>query len=165
MKNNAMFTAVNQKWSTPQAFFDKMNSLWRFTVDVCADEVNTCCKRYYSEEDNGLAQSWANEVCWCNPPYGRGSYAWLEKAYDEAINNNALVVALIPARVGTSWYNKLVRGKALEIPVIGRLTFGTDEYWESFWEEHPEKKGSRSPAPFDSILAVYHKDILTTNNK
>lgn len=28
-------------------------------------------KRYYSKEDDGLAQAWNARTCWLNPPYGR----------------------------------------------------------------------------------------------
>lgn len=162
-KNKAMFTSIKQDWATPKLQFKKWNNLWKFTLDACADEKNTCCNRYYSKEQNGLLQSWTNERVWCNPPYNEIK-EWLNKAYAE-IENNALSVLPIPFRGGTKWYNDLVRGKALEIPIIGRLTFGSDEYWEQFWKENPDKFGKKAPAPFDSVLVVFHKDILTTTNK
>lgn len=174
MNNNAMFTSINSKWATPRDFYNKQDNLWQFTLDPCADEDNHCCEKYYTEEDDGLAQSWAGHRVFLNPPYGRDIYPWLEKAHEEAISGNTLIVALIPARVGTGWYDDLVRGRALEIPVRGRLTFGTYKYWSWVWEQEEingkknslyGKIGKMTPAPFDSLLAVYNKDILITNNK
>ena len=40
-----------------------------FTVDVAAAPHNTKCERFYTAEQDGLAQSWAGETVWCNPPY------------------------------------------------------------------------------------------------
>lgn len=174
IKNNAMFTSINSKWATPSLFYNKLNRLWQFTLDPCADEDSHCCDKYYTEEDDGLSQPWANERVFMNPPYGRDIYPWLKKSYEEAMEHDALVVALIPARVGTVWYDDFVRGKALEISVRGRLTFGTNKYWSWVWEQEtikgkPNKLygkiGYKTPAPFDSVLAIYHKDILITNNK
>lgn len=40
-----------------------------FTLDVAAAAHNTKCDRYFTRADDGLAQSWAGERIWCNPPY------------------------------------------------------------------------------------------------
>lgn len=45
-------------WATPQNFFDKLNDVFNFDLDVCALPENAKCDRFFSPEDNGLNQEW-----------------------------------------------------------------------------------------------------------
>src|SRR5690349_22282004 len=54
-----------------------------FTLDVAAQPWNAKCLRYFTGDDDGLAQVWEG-VCWCNPPYGKAIAAWIHKAYESA---------------------------------------------------------------------------------
>ena len=76
------------EWSTPQSFFDALNDEFHFTIDVCAVPHNAKIPRHFSPLDDALNQSWKNDVCWMNPPYGRGQnvYAWVKKAYETSMN-------------------------------------------------------------------------------
>ena len=49
---------MTDKWATPQGLYDKLNKVFSFTLDACADETNHKCEKYYTEEDDGLKQSW-----------------------------------------------------------------------------------------------------------
>lgn len=80
MNTKLMFSSKSDLWSTPQYLFDELNKEFNFDIDVCANSENAKCKKYYSEEQNGLLQEWTG-VCWCNPPYGRQIGKWVEKAY------------------------------------------------------------------------------------
>lgn len=44
--------------STPQDFFNKLNKIFRFTLDVCALPENAKCESYYTPDDDGLSKSW-----------------------------------------------------------------------------------------------------------
>lgn len=78
------------------------------------------------------------ENVFCNPPYGKAIYSWVEKCYNEA--QNATVVALLPARTDTRWFHEYIYGKAKEIRFVkGRLKFG----------------GSVNSAPFPSMVVVF----------
>ena len=57
-------------WATPQDFFDKLNAVFKFDLDVCALPENAKCERFFSPADDGLKQEWTG-TCWMNPPYGR----------------------------------------------------------------------------------------------
>ena len=46
---------------TPQDFFDFLNGIFRFDLDVCALPENAKCKRFYTPEDDGLSQPWGGE--------------------------------------------------------------------------------------------------------
>ena len=58
MITTGLFTSNTDQWATPQDFFDKLNDEFHFTLDVCADETNHKCEKYYSKEDDGLKQDW-----------------------------------------------------------------------------------------------------------
>lgn len=116
------FDGTNKVWVTPNDFFEPLNKEFRFTLDVAADKQNKKAERFFSKEDNGLEQSWENEICWCNPPYGRGAPKWIKKAKDETANN-ATSVLLILARTNTKWFHELCM-KANEIRFVkGRPKF------------------------------------------
>lgn len=82
MNQKAMFSSQNPSWSTPQELFDELDGEFHFTLDPCADDGNHKCDRYYTEEQDGLAQDWAGEVVFCNPPYGRDIAKWVRKCFN-----------------------------------------------------------------------------------
>ena len=139
--NKGMNSSDRSDWETPQDFFNRLNRIYEFTLDVCATAENTKCNLYYTPEDDGLSQSWKYHVCWLNPPYGREISAWMRKAYLETKKGNCRVVALIPARTDTKWWHRYVMKAATIGLVKGRLTF----------------VGGESAAPFPSAVAFFHK--------
>lgn len=74
------FSSKTNEWATPQGFFNKLNEEFHFTLDPCATKENAKCQKFYTIEDDGLKQSWNNEVVFCNPPYGREIKHWVKKA-------------------------------------------------------------------------------------
>jgi len=131
-----MFSSKSDMWYTPDEFYNKLNSEFNFTLDPCASDTNFKCEKYYTEEDEGLAQSWANEVVFMNPPYSKVK-DWIQKAYDS--RKNATVVCLVPSRTDTRWFHDYCT-YAKEIRFIkGRLKFGD----------------SKNCAPFPSMVVVF----------
>lgn len=61
MNTEVMFSTGNNNWSTPQSFFDRLNSVFHFTLDPCADDMNHKCDQYYTEQDDGLAKNWGGK--------------------------------------------------------------------------------------------------------
>lgn len=134
----ALFSSANSEWSTPQWLFDSLHIRFAFTVDVCALPANAKLPRYFSPADDGLAQSWHGERCFCNPPYGKHIALWAEKARIEA-ENGALVVGLLPVRTDTRWWRENVSGHADIHFIAGRLKFGD----------------AKHSAPFPSAIAIW----------
>lgn len=132
---NLHFSSATDLHSTPQAFFDKLDAEFHFTLDVCATSENAKCGRYYTEQDDGLAQQWSGTV-WMNPPYGRAIRRWMEKA-NEAARAGATVVCLVPARTETNWWHECAIMHEIRF-VRGRLKFG----------------GAKHNAPFPSAVVV-----------
>lgn len=84
MNTDVMFSSKTDEWATPQEFFNNLDDEFHFTVDVCATEENAKCDKYYTRQDDGLAQDWNGEVVWCNPPYGREMPNWIKKCAEHA---------------------------------------------------------------------------------
>lgn len=111
--------------ATDPADFAIFDARFRFTIDVAASNHNAKCPRYFTVEDDGLAQTWNGERVWCNPPYS-DIRAWVEKAWQEAAHTPAgysptgahLIVMLLPAnRTEQGWWQDLtcpVREECLE---------------------------------------------------
>jgi len=128
---------------TPKYLFDKISSIFNFSLDVCALPENAKCESYYTPEDDGLSKPWRGGV-WCNPPYGREISSWVKKAYEESQKEyNSFVLMLLPARTDTKWWWEYVQGKATLFFIKGRVKFGDHNVG----------------APFPSVLALYMKEV------
>lgn len=60
--NKVLFSSVNEVWATPQHLFDDLNAEFNFTLDPCALPDNAKCAKYYTPEDDGLAQDWGGRL-------------------------------------------------------------------------------------------------------
>ena len=108
-RNNGRYNGNGRHWETPPEIFDPLHAEFAFTLDPCATPETAKCARYFTEADDGLAQSWAGERVFMNPPYGREIYAWTAKARSEAAGG-ALVVGLLPASTDLAWWHDDVVG-------------------------------------------------------
>lgn len=138
MNTELMFSSGDNTLETPLQFFNRLNLEFHFNLDVCAFPQSSKCPTYFTPEINGLAQDWAPNICWMNPPYDQ-SALWIEKAYNEALKG-AIVVCLIPARTDTKYFHEFCM-KASEIRYVkGRLKFGN----------------CKNAAPFPSMLVIFN---------
>ena len=128
---------------TPKYLFDRISSIFNFSLDACALPENAKCESYYTPKDDGLSKPWRGGV-WCNPPYGREISSWVKKAYEESQKEyNDFVLMLLPARTDTKWWWEYVQGKATLFFIKGRVKFGDHNVG----------------APFPSVLALYMKEV------
>ena len=139
MNTDVMFSSATDNWATPQYFFDKLNAEFHFDLDVCADEINHKCDKYYTKQQDGLTMPWKG-IVWCNPPYGREIGSWVRKALFASVGG-ATVVMLIPARTDTKWFHDYIyKRDNVEVRFVkGRLKFGN----------------SKNSAPFPSMVVVF----------
>lgn len=86
---------------TPPDLWAELNGRFGFTVDVAATPANAKCHRYWTAETDGLAQPWAGEYVWCNPPFSNIA-PWVRKAWSEA--GALLIVMIIPANRTERWW-------------------------------------------------------------
>lgn len=140
MNQKALFSSQNPNWPTPQELFDELDGKFHFTLDPCADDLNHKCDKYYTEEQDGLAQDWAGEVVFCNPPYGRVIGRWVEKAFREVYAGQCRkAVLLLPARTDTKWFHDFIYHRAEIHFIRGRIRFD----------------GAAYNAPFPSMVVIF----------
>lgn len=139
MNRDAIFSSKTDEWATPRGLFDELDREFHFETDVCATKENAKCARFFTWQQDGLAQK--RGACWMNPPYGRTIGKWVRKAW-EASREGATVVCLLPARTDTAWWHDYcMRGEVRFIR--GRLKFGD----------------SKSGAPFPSAVVVFRPGL------
>lgn len=139
MNTELMFSSKTDLRATPQEFFDELDKEFHFTLDPCANDDNHKCKRYYTEKEDWLKQSWDNEIVFCNPPYWRVIRNRVKKWYSA---RGGVVVMLLPARTDTTWFHEYIYHKAEIRFIKWRLKFGD----------------SKNSAPFPSMIVIY-KDL------
>jgi phage N-6-adenine-methyltransferase len=139
-----------------------------FTLDVAAAAHNAKCERYFDREQDGLAQSWAGETVWCNPPYSEIGL-WVRKAWAEHVDATRIVMLLPATRTEQSWWQLMVEpfrdrpGSPLEVRFMpGRMYFLRPGQTAIQSGERP---------PFGCVLLlwdrmdgqrlVYHSDAVT----
>jgi phage N-6-adenine-methyltransferase len=128
----ALFSSATGKWSTPRELYDALDAEFSFTLDPCPMDDAERIMDY-----DGLARSWAGQRVFCNPPYGRGVWQWLDKAREADV-----AVFLLPSRTDTQWFHDYGLN-ADEIRFVkGRLKFGE----------------AKAGAPFPSVILVYRSE-------
>lgn len=130
LPNGGPVDDVDDRATTPLHFATFEEELGvEFTVDVAAASHNAKCERYYTREQNGLRQSWAGEIVWCNPPYS-AIEPWIRKAWEER-DRAELIAMLLPAnRTEQRWWQQHVEpfrdrpGSGLTVRFLpGRMRF------------------------------------------
>ena len=139
MNTDLMFSSATDLWATPKAFFDKYDAVHGFELDVCANNKNAKCKKFYTVVEDGLEQEWTG-VVWMNPPYGREIGKWVKKAFESVFvyKTAKKVVCLLPARTDTKWFHEFCTQGKIEF-IKGRLKFGD----------------CKNPAPFPSMVVIF----------
>jgi len=117
MKNYNPNTTNNPEWLTPPYI---PRDLGEFDLDPCQpiEPPFTHAKHGYNILDDGLSKEWFGRV-WCNPPYGRETWDWVEKLADHGNG-----IALVYARTETKGFHSQVWERADAVFFFkGRLKF------------------------------------------
>lgn len=121
-------TPEDPEWYTPQHILDRV-----YLVIGCPD-IDPCCNRYgpanviardYCRlpERDGLTEEWRG-VVFLNPPYGREIGQWIDKAVAEyATGHTTALIALMPVKSDTRWWQKIMAKSPCWCAVRGRLNF------------------------------------------
>jgi phage N-6-adenine-methyltransferase len=106
--------------------------------DLAAEPENAKAPQFYTEKDDSLAQDWHKHegLLWLNPPYNCIA-PWAEKCSREH-RLEAYVALLVPASVGSNWFQNHVLHQALVLFLNPRVSFD-----------------GKHPFPKDIMLCVY----------
>ena len=133
-------------WNTPPEFVGDVLKFFggRVGLDPCSNSVeepNVPADKVYTEEMDGLQQSWVADSVFMNHPYS-ASKTWIPHAAAQYENGNAKeMVLLIKLDVSTKWWKSIA--KYPWIAVNRRLKFG-------------DGKGA---APFQSAIIYLGSDL------
>lgn len=110
--------------------------------DLAADASNTLGEQGYygpgSPDEDSLMAPWPiRALCWCNPPYGLIE-PWARRCATQGAMGSRILL-LVPASVGSRWFNLWVRPYAFVFELTPRLTF----------------EGHQKPYPKDLVLAYF----------
>jgi phage N-6-adenine-methyltransferase len=148
-------SSKSTEYGTPKDFFDKLNKIFRFSLDPCTTKDNPLgTERFFTQKEDGLRQEW-NGNTFINPPFGKGIDKWLYKMWYSNLSNNSddcNYVMLLPARTDTRWFQDLIMKKYVESNSViyfikGRIKF-----------VNPVLNGKKEPAIIGSMLWIMTND-------
>jgi hypothetical protein len=102
---------TSDDYYTPQWIFDALGL--RFDLDVASPPGGAPyvpCDRYFTQEDDGLAQEWHGRV-WMNPPFSKPT-PWVERWVDHGNG-----VALLPVSK-SRWADRLWRTDGAKVVLL-----------------------------------------------
>jgi len=91
-------TKTSDQWRTPLNLFNELNLEFKFTHDLCADENNKLCEKWFHDY---LTQEFKNGVGFCNPPYSNPK-PFIEKAWEDS--KHCKIVLLVKVDPSTKWW-------------------------------------------------------------
>jgi len=143
---------IDDRTIHPAHFLTFSERFGEFTLDVAAAAHNTRCARYFDADSDGLRQSWAGELVWCNPPYS-SIEPWVRKAWQEAPGTRGIVMLLPANRTEQRWWQRLVEplrdrpGSGLTVEFLpGRMRF---------LRPGQEEIGPNERPPFGCCLLIF----------
>jgi hypothetical protein len=147
-------TSNNGEWLTPPEIITALGS---FDLDPCSP-VNRpwdTASNHYCENDDGLLQDWSGRV-WCNPPYGKETFKWLQK-----LSAHKSGIALIFARTETIGFHQQIWCKAHSVFFFkGRLKFHYVTGEKGDTANAPSCLVSYSRQDTDSIIAAIQSGTI-----
>jgi phage N-6-adenine-methyltransferase len=146
-------------WSTPPEFLESIVRPILETIDLDAASNEAAqavvqAERWFSLEDDALAQEWGGNV-WLNPPY---SHPLVErfalKAIEEFKSGRVKqLLVLVNSSTSSVWWHELARACAMFAFPLGRL---------SFWSPHGlDGDNNRSP---QTLFYFGHRDLFALHH-
>ncbi len=126
--------ATRVDWNTPEiikSVVECFNLGRPVGLDPCSNPnsiIKALRNMSLEKGDDGLNASWQDYgLVYVNPPYGRAIGPWIDKCAREGAKGGAEIIALVPARVDTRWFQKCWEAQAICF-WRGRLKFlGADQ--------------------------------------
>ena len=147
----AFKSSEDDTWTTPKAFFAKLDDEFDFVLDAAALASSALCQNWYGPDHpdptmrDAFTRNWTEDAAggtiWLNPPYGKTIKDWMAKADLEA-SRGSTVVALVPARTDTRWWHESCIHHDIRF-IRGRLKFGDQ----------------KNAAPFPSAVVILRKKL------
>jgi hypothetical protein len=104
-------TAPETRWGTPPDYIALVKQLFPIIdLDPASEAIfNKIVEayRYFTKDQDGLAQYWKAKNVFCNPPYGSELYSFIEKAIQESTDEHCQNLILLGSRRSSKKDRKL----------------------------------------------------------
>lgn len=141
-----------KNWETPLKEFELLDAEFHFNVDAAASSDNALCDRYWTEQEDGLAQSWAGLRVFCNPPYDSSLYSWVAKA---AEGKARVAVLILPLGGSQHWWHDFIWDASIHAPRPNVQPRYPAYRWHYRDPDHPAKDSPRG----DTMVVVFRPVI------
>lgn len=140
--NAGLMASERMDWNTPADVLEFVRRFAPIALDPCSNAgsiVDAAQEWIFDRDGDSLAKDWiADGLIYVNSPYGREIIDWIRKCAIQAEENQAEIIALVPARTDTAWWRIASEADGICF-VRGRLKF----------------LGAPSNAPFPSALIYW----------
>lgn len=104
---------------TPTDIWEDLTNEFNFTLDACASDENHLCEKYYTKDNSCLDKDWTGELVYCHPLFDMHIGKFVEKCYNEMVNNDVTSVMLIPSSTHTRYFHNFIWDKETHKPKEG----------------------------------------------
>ena len=108
--NNILHSSESNEWYTPPEVVDLVETIFGDCIhldpasNLRANQI-VKARRFFSKAQDGLNQDWSQyQNIFNNPPYGRGTGKWIDKA----LASTPPTIMLLNATPGRQWFAKLI---------------------------------------------------------
>lgn len=165
--STAVSRTIAGEWETPDELFKELDRKYHFNLDACARPENAKCAKFFTAQDDGLAQDWKGHTVYCCPPSGAASLRhWVKKASTEAKKKNTIVVMLLPVSTDSKWFQEnIYLQPGVRVHFLPERVKFVNSLLPSYAAcGQSNKKPSAGMRPsmvvvFDGSKRIYHRDM------
>lgn len=138
-----MMSSNSDDWNTPECVLELVRKVGSIALDPCSN-AQSIVGAELEIMQAGLSFRWNEEVdnceddlVWCNPPYS-DVWEWVNKCNITYFMYGTPILALVPARTDTRWFQTCWDSKAI-----------------CFWKGRIKFLGGKHSAPFPSAVVYW----------
>ena len=117
----------NNEWYTPAAFIEAARAVMgTIDLDPASSEVanqTVQAERFFTAEQDGLAQDWPVARIWMNPPYAQPLIGQFASKFRQAVRDGSEGIVLVNNATETGWFHEIADGCAAICFPKGRVKF------------------------------------------
>lgn len=153
----------NSTWRTPDKIFKPLDEWFNFNVDLCASANDSKCSDYIDDLAATRDIDFAEENCWCNPPYGAELH-WIVPKLVTISKHAFTIAALLPASLDLKWYHECVVANehCTQYTKRGRIKFDPSPSILIAWDKKNPEVPFVSRPSHSNILCVFSDKAIST---